>query len=204
MQYIDLTHKITSNMPVFPGDKKNKIIQLNTIDNDGFSNYQLTTGMHIGTHIDGPLHMLTHKKYIGDIDISNFIGKGILIDHTKELNIDQLSSTNFHNKIAIIYTRHYKHFHTQTYFTKYPIITPKLIDFLIDSKVKIIAIDTPSPDYYPFHTHKKIFNAGICLVENITNLEPLKYINHFNIIALPLKIETDSSPLRVVAQITQH
>lgn len=56
MAIIDLSHRIHSEMSVFPGDRSPVIrAQLNHA-NDGCQVSQLEIGAHLGTHIDAPVH----------------------------------------------------------------------------------------------------------------------------------------------------
>ena len=64
MKYIDLSYNINSEMPVYPGDMKLTSNKEKDCDKDGFNLYSFSTTMHIGTHIDAPLHMCKNKKSI--------------------------------------------------------------------------------------------------------------------------------------------
>ena len=67
----------------------------------------------------------------------------------------------------------------------------------------MLGIDTPSPDNFPFDIHKMLLNNNILIIENMTNLDKLLFIEEFELIALPLKIKADSSLLRAVARIKE-
>ena len=58
MKYIDLTHTFNQNMPVYPGDTPPEFSQTDFFDQQGYNCFQIKTGMHVGTHMDAPLHML--------------------------------------------------------------------------------------------------------------------------------------------------
>lgn len=49
-------------MPVYPGDPKPTLEQVAFIAKDTFNDHKLTTVMHVGTHIDAPLHMIANGK----------------------------------------------------------------------------------------------------------------------------------------------
>jgi kynurenine formamidase len=72
---------------------------------------------------------------------------------------------------------------------------------LVEKKIKMIGMDTPSPDRYPFKIHKLLFENNIYILENLTNLDQLLNIDRFEVIAFPLKINADSSITRAVARI---
>ena len=65
----------------------------------------------------------------------------------------------------------------------------------------MVGMDLPSPDNFPFENHKRFFEAGIPIIENLANLSLLLNIKSFEIIAFPLKIEAEASLTRVVARI---
>ncbi len=62
MKYIDLTHTFKAKMPVFPGDAETKLEQVSFFDKDGYNSFRVDTGMHVGTHMDAPFHMLENGK----------------------------------------------------------------------------------------------------------------------------------------------
>ena len=80
MNLIDLTHTITRGIAVYPGDDPVQLDQVRTLESDGFNDFSLTTGMHIGTHIDGPMHLTSDRRMIAELPPEMFAGKGVLID----------------------------------------------------------------------------------------------------------------------------
>ena len=80
-------------------------------------------------------------------------------------------------------------------------ISKELGTFLVEKKIKMIGIDMPSPDRYPFEIHKLFFENNILIIENLTNLNKLLEVDNFEIIAFPLKIEAEAALVRVVARI---
>lgn len=79
MKIIDLTHVFTTSMPVFPGDDL-PILKESIDAENNIVHYYVSTGMHVGTHMDGPLHMLSDGRKLSEIDPSRFIANGHLID----------------------------------------------------------------------------------------------------------------------------
>ena len=78
MKYIDLTHTFDADMPVYPGDPLPELVQIADLHKEGYTDYQIKTGMHVGTHMDAPLHMLDGGKRLSDIAVEKFLGKGCL------------------------------------------------------------------------------------------------------------------------------
>ena len=66
--------------------------------------------------------------------------------------------------------------------------------------IKIIGIDSPSPDRSPYEIHKLLMKNDILIIENLTNLAELTSHEEFDVIALPTKFDTEAAPVRVVAR----
>lgn len=202
MKYIDLTHPFTANMPVYPGDPNPELKPCATITQSGFTDYQLTTGMHVGTHIDGPAHMLDGPRQLVDFPLDHFFGRGILLNAKNKLLDRHLFDKVSINKgdIVLIYTSWSEKWGREEYFSDYPEMIEDLAQMLVNYGVKMVGLDTPSPDSEPFKVHKLLFEHEILIIENLNNLSSLIGIENFEVIALPLKIVADSSLVRVVAR----
>ncbi|MBN2038507.1 MAG: cyclase family protein [Spirochaetes bacterium] len=206
MKLIDLTHTLNDKIQVYPEDKPVEITQDKQFKNDFYNNFILESGMHAGTHIDGPMHLTDSTDFIGDISLDTFIGNACLLD-VRYQNIiaynQNMENDVNENDIVLLYTGYDSEFGNETYFDDHPVIDKKFAEFLIRKNIKMLGIDTPSPDNYPFEIHKMLLENGILIIENLINLEKLLFIDDFEIIAFPLKIEADSSLARVVARINE-
>lgn len=203
MTYIDLTHIVNSKTPVYSNDSPVKIVQIGTYKKDKYLTYQLTTGMHAGTHIDAPMHMIEGGKNISQIGIDRFIGKGILIDvrGVKKISKDLLNGVKIKKgSIILLFTGFDKKYNSSEYFTSYPEVTEDFAQALVESGVLMFGSDTASPDYSPFKIHKLFLANEILIIENLTNLEKLVGVKKFEIIALPAKFALEGAPARVVAR----
>ena len=191
-------------MPVYPGDDAVKLYQTRNISEDGYNNYRIESGMHVGTHLDGPLHMLDGEPFISEISVDRFFGRGVLIDvrGKSEINFEKsFEQKIFPGDIVLFLTGHNQMYGSEEYFENYPVLTEPLADFLVNSKVNMIGVDTPSPDMSPFIIHKRFLKANIFIIENLVNLETLSGIKKFEVYVFPLKIQADSAPVRVIARV---
>jgi kynurenine formamidase len=203
MKLIDLTHTIRRNIAVFPGDDPIQLEQIRTLESDGFNNFRLSTGMHVGTHIDGPMHMTSDTRMIADLPLEMFTGKGVLIDVRGERKVEMRETflTLIQpGDIVLFYSGLDLKFGEQDYFTTYPDITEELACFLAEQHVKIVGLDWVSPDHDPYAIHAILFKSNVLIIENLTNLGQLLNETDFEVFAFPLKIEADSSIVRVVAR----
>lgn len=204
MQYIDLTHTFKADMPVYPGDPLPILTQSAEISAAGYNEFHISTGMHVGTHMDSPLHMLENGKKLSEYPAEKFFGKGHLIDarNQKEINADLLAGKLIEaGDIVLMMTGFDKKFGSESYYNDYPEIAESFAQKLVTLGVKIVGMDTPSPDRAPFNIHKILLGNDILIIENLTNLEALLSHEEFDIIALPAKFEAEAAPVRVVAKV---
>ncbi len=204
MKLLDLTRTLRHDIPVFPGDDPVQLHQVRTIEIDGFANFKLSTEMHVGTHIDGPLHKIAGRPLISNLPLDRFTGKGVLIDVRGEKIIEfkeiyRASITA--ESIVLFYSGLDQQFGEPGYYLDHPDISEELARFLTIQKVKIIGLDWASPDHHPYPVHQILLKNNILILENLTNLDKLLVDPDFEIFAFPLKIEADSSLVRVVAMV---
>ena len=204
MNFIDLTQTITNAMPIYPGDLPVNLTRYRNLDPNGYVAHKLDCGLHIGTHIDAPMHMIRDDRLISDFDVNCFAGTGVLLDVRGENPIgmkaryEELVSEG---DVVLLYTGHCKHFLTDRYYHDYPAITDELAEFLAARQIKMLGMDMPSPDYPPFAAHKLMFAKGIIMLENLTNLQALAGADKFEVMAFPPKIEADGCFTRAVARV---
>lgn len=204
MPIIDLTHTFTSSMPVYPGDSTPELVQIARLTEHGYNDFQLKTGMHVGTHMDGPLHMLPSGKKLSEYPAHHFFGPGRLVDARGKSAIDEeLLEGAFLSRggIIVVHSDFSGKFGTEDYFENYPEVTEAFAQKLISMGIKIVALDTPSPDRAPFKIHKMLLEKDILIIENLANTAALIGLAEFEIIALPSKFHCDSAPVRVVAKV---
>jgi len=204
MKLIDLTHIIQDKFPVYPGDNEIQLIQSKYLTSNGYCNHELTINMHTGTHIDGPMHLIMSDLYLSDFTLDTFVGMGTVLDVSgasrieyKEIYEEMISERS----ILILYTGHSEYFGQDKYFAEHPVLTKEFAELLVRKKIKMIGLDTPSPDKYPFELHKFLLENRILIAENLTNVDQLLNVKSFEVIALPLFIKADSSVARIIARI---
>lgn len=200
---IDLTQMIEENMPVYPGTEMVKLRQIKYLKTDNHNNHKLETSMHVGTHIDGPMHMTESKKYISDFPIDSFIGNGCVID-VRNKNVIEMKAEYEEiipqGSIVLLYTGFDKQYGSEEYYTEHPLVSEEFANLLVKKHVKILGMDMASPDRMPFDIHKILLGNGVLIIENLTNVNELVNIGEFEVMAFPLKLKADGSMLRVVAR----
>lgn len=202
MKYVDLSHEITGEMPNYPGDKKVDILKEKDYKKAGYNSYSFCGNMHVGTHIDAPLHMKKEGKYISDYPVERFIGNVVLLDVRGESTIeikDEHYSMIKENDIVLLFTGWDQYYGTDEYYSNHPVISEELAEILVRKKIKMVGVDMPSPDNEPYNIHKKFFENDIFILENLTNLKTLLYNENIKLFAQPLNIKAEGSLVRAIA-----
>lgn len=176
--YIDLTKTIYHQMENYKDDPMVTLTQIKHLKEDGYNDYVLSINMHSGTHIDGINHMKPHQT-IDYESLENLIGIG--------RKVNPLDFVYNGEEVLIIETN-----------GQY--LPESFIEKVVIHPIKFIVIDSESPDDYPYHIHHKLFSHHILIVENAMNLDKLKNDVLYKVYAIPLKIKSDSSPIRLFAE----
>ncbi len=203
MQIIDLTHTFTDVMPVFPGDHL-PTLKGETDAEQNIVHFNVATGMHIGTHMDGPLHMIPGARKLSEIPADRFIANGHVLDacNSHEIGIELLKGHEIlEGDCVLIHTGWDKKFRDSSFYENYPDLTEEFAHKLVELKIKFIGLDTPSPDKAPYKIHRILLEKEILIIESMCNLDSLLELEKFEVIALPTKFDAEAAPVRVIARV---
>jgi len=211
MTYIDLTHKMSGDMPVYPGTEKPLFLTGNTLEKDGFAEKKITMFSHTGTHMDAPSHLMEGRPSLDDFDIDKFTGRACLLDFSRKnekiIDIGDFTSIEpvlEHCEYLLIRTGWDRYWGTEQYFRDFPVLSERAALWLTKVPLKGVGIDAISVDPLEttdFTVHKKLLNKHFVIVENLTNLDRLPEYG-FTFSAFPLRITSaDGSPVRAVAAV---
>ncbi len=100
---------------------------------------------------------------------------------------------------VVLHTGWWRRWGTPDYFTAHPVLSGEAAEFLVESGVLLVGVDTPSVDRPPFPAHLALLGNGVLIVENLTNLAAIGR-EIFQLVILPLRISgRDGSPVRAIA-----
>lgn len=203
MKYFDLSVPINEDTPIYPGDPKTSIKPAGVLDKDGFCDHYVSMGTHVGTHVDAPMHMITGGKSLDQISVDHFIGRGVYVDVT-DGNFDAVKSADIQEgDIVLLHTGMSEKYHESAYFDDYLAMSEAIANYLVQKKIKIVGVDTCSVDNKDgFPIHKILLGGDVLIIENLTNLEQLEG-KPFRIFALPINLQIDGAPARVIAEIVK-
>ncbi|HEY5511507.1 MAG TPA: cyclase family protein, partial [Prolixibacteraceae bacterium] len=139
--YIDLTQPIADGMPFYPGDVPVLLKQVASFHEEGHNNFLLSTGMHSGTHLDGPMHLTASLTRMADLPVDAFAGPGLLINVVGQKIIDVPESAFNHlqpGSVVLFYTGFDLYFGQKAYYLSYPAISENTAHLMVKKKVKMV------------------------------------------------------------------
>lgn len=216
MKIVDLSFEIESNMPTC-GTAWHQCVEINamgTIESVGRNTHKILVGSHSGTHMDAPFHFLNDGKRVQDLDISKMIGPVTIVDfrsigYGNVVSLEDVHKIEVTNRMLFVFGW-YRNWKTDRYYDEFPYFSQEAVKYLIDKGMKLMAMDTPSPDAgsaisdiegEDSPNHKLLLRNEILIVEYLNNTEELLDGRKYELISLPLKIrDSDGSPARVLAR----
>ena len=203
---IDLT------LPLRNGMRGVQLDVAKSIAADGWNATTLTLYSHCGTHMDAPRHFLDDGAGIDQIPLETCIGPARLVDLTPVRPRELITPARL-GKAAeeigagerILLRTDWSHRHgSESWRSDLPRIDVSLAHWLVEREVKLIGVEPPSVADVNHReeltaVHRILLDAGIVIVEGLTNLDQLTR-KCFHFIVLPLSIPgCDGAPVRAVA-----
>ncbi len=175
IKIIDITRELNAETKVYEGDPHVRLECFYTVENYGYSVTKLSMGSHSGTHLDAPSHVLSGARTTKDIPLNELVGECLVVDQ-KDFKVP--SGTR---KILLK--------GSQDAPGK---LTEKSARKLVDAGVRLIGTDALSIG--GDEVHQILLSEGVVVLESLY-LDKVQAGEYF-LCALPLKIDTDGSPIR--------
>ena len=169
---------------------------------------QIGMSGHAGTHVEAPLHAVKNGAAVGEVPVEQFFGEATVLDlsdvpWSMRPRLEEAASQAGGIRagdIVFIYFGWDRRAVTEGGGPPYP--TPDALQWLVDSGIKLLGIDSPGleiPGSRELINHHILFDRGIPLIESLAHLEDLRE-NRVYVFAQPLPVlGTDAIPLRVLA-----
>lgn len=204
MKLVDLSVTLNEKTPVYPGDPPVRIEPAGVFEKNTYNDHFVSFATHVGTHIDAPFHMLANGKALDEMPLEQFIGRGVYIKvEGKTFDLEVVEQADIRaGDIVLFHTGLSEIYHKEKYFHDYPEIPEDIANYLIDKNIKMVGMDMCSPDHPPFKTHRILLGRSVLIIENLTNLDQIAG-KEFTVYALPIKLQLDGAPARVIAEIKE-
>lgn len=209
MKWIDLTHTLHENMPLYPGTDKPTFEAFGPKADDGFQITWYKLQSHMGTHMDAPTHYFRSGPSLDQLDVSAFIGNAVKIDvrHiTQNIEISDLlpyEQAIRDTKFVMLWSGWDQYYGTENYLQNFPTLSVEAAQWLVTTGTTGLVMDMISADPVSsteFEIHQILLSNNLLIVENLKNLCDLPR-PICELFMLPLKyLNADGAPIRAVAR----
>ncbi|MFC6824713.1 cyclase family protein [Halopelagius fulvigenes] len=203
MTLVDLTRRVESRMPVYPGDPAVTVEPHADFETDGYRVSRVELGTHAGTHVDAPAHTEPDGDSLDAFDAEDFRFDARLADCRGAGANGTIGPGAVPEdpdaEIVVFRTGWEAEWGTER-MTDHPALAPEAAR-LCAERGYAVATDALSPDPTDGEgvpAHRAILGAGLLVVENLRNLDSVP--EAFELLALPMRVDADGAPVRAVAR----
>lgn len=203
MDIIDITPLINSKIAVFPGDTPfSQEFLMSTDSGQHLTLSRITTTVHLGAHTDAPNHYRAKSESIESRSLDYYIGPcqviQVNIPRGDRIQIRDIKNVEIRAPRILFKTLSYPN--PYQWNDDFNSLSAELIQYLLNSGVQLVGIDTPSID----PSTDKTLESHLCVHKNNMAILEGIVLDHvtegvYELIALPLKIEgADATPVRAI------
>ncbi|MFE5579907.1 cyclase family protein [Kitasatospora sp. NPDC056531] len=153
---VDLTHQVTTAMPVYPGDPTVLLEPALTTATAGVNVLALHLGSQSGTHVDAPYHVDVTWPTLDGLPLERFTGPAVVADLrglepraavTPELLAPALERCG-EGSVLLLATGWARHWGTDAYLA-HPGLTAEAAEAIVAAGVRTVGVDALSVDPTP-------------------------------------------------------
>jgi arylformamidase len=202
MKIHDITLSLSNSLPCWPGDTPFRFgLASSKAEGSTVNVGQVSTTVHIGTHVDAPFHFDDAGATIDKVSLNPYLGPVCVVDVRGKNVIQVADLASFElARVPRLLLRTDGWLDHSTFPESIPVLDANVPAYLHDQGVILLGLDVPSVDQIdsqdlPIHHALGSFRIAILESVDLTKVEPGLY----ELIALPLKIVgADGSPVRAL------
>ena len=207
--WIDISLTIETGRIVWPGDPGVEVSKLLQIEKGDICNTSLLTcPVHVGTHVDAPLHFINGGDGIETLPLNSLAGiaKVIEIKNKTEIPLEEIENSEINEGDIVLFKtiNSTVYLKEKSFNEKYVYLSTKAAEYLVMKKIATVGID-----YYSIagvnnnliECHQVLLGAKVTIIEglDLSGISPGEY----EFVCLPLKIKgSDGSPARAIIRKT--
>ncbi|NLX21233.1 MAG: cyclase family protein [Phycisphaerae bacterium] len=203
-EWIDVTRPLTHDLIGWPGDPPFELRRISHITGPNTCNLsEIRTSLHVGTHLDAPLHFIPDGLDVADLPLWRLCGPAtvVVVEAQRDVQPDDLAKANVTpGDRVLLRTANESLWRERVFNEGFFAISGDAAQWLAQAHTPLVGIDYLSADgYRTVHkaAHYALLGAGIPIIEglDLSAVAPGRY----ELVALPLRIPGgDGSPARVV------
>lgn len=203
-EWIDVSRTLTNGIIHWPTDPPFRWQRKADITGPGTTNVsEIATSVHIGTHIDAPLHFIADGRDIAEVPLDKLCGPATVVHMLAErdVEVEDLESAKLRRNESVLFrTANERLWEKGEFDEDYFGLSADAAMWLVDHEVCAVGVDYLSVDNYRSKSqpsHYALLGNGIIIIEclDLSQVDPGRY----EMVALPLKIAgSDGAPARVI------
>ncbi|WP_409253108.1 arylformamidase [Bacillus sp. SCS-153A] len=202
MKFIDISQKLNSSTPVWPGDTPFQFsLNWSKQDTGSVNVGSINFSAHTGTHIDAPFHFNEDGQKVADLPLESFFGNALVVEMCgkESIGAEELKSLNLRDVTQLlIRTNSWED--KSAFPSEITYLREDIGPFLKENGIQLIGVDVPSVDPLDskaLPAHHSLQQNGIGILEGIV-LDGVE-TKTYELAAFPLFIEeADGCPVRAV------
>ena len=206
MRVYDISVSITPEMPVWPGDPPVTLQRVENISQGATSNVsRLECNVHIGTHVDAPVHFIDGAASVESLPLRVLIGRVYVVHLPQATVIDEtmLEGAGIPPRTRRVLFRtsnsRYWARGERDFQKDFVAINSSGAAWLVRKKVQLVGVDYLS--VAPFgdsrEPHRILLEKGVVVVEGLDLSEVSQ--GRYTLYCLPLKlVGSDGAPARAI------
>ncbi len=203
-EWVDVTRPLTADLIHWPGDRPFELRQISRITGPDTCNLsEMHTSLHMGTHVDAPLHFIPDGMDVADLPLWRLCGPAtvVVVEAQRDILLEDLADADVRpGDRVLLRTANEALWQERVFNEGFFALSGEAAGWLVQAHVPLVGIDYLSVDgYRTVHkaAHYALLGAGIPIIEglDLSAVGPGRY----EVVALPLRIPGgDGSPARVV------
>jgi kynurenine formamidase len=155
LQLVELSHVWGHDVPSLPGETDVQMYRSVKHGQHGVMAFRINTTMHTGTHMNAPIHLIQKGGDLASISPDRLFGNGAILDVPKKswevitaVDLEKAKPGVQPDDIVVIVTGwHHKYSDALEYWGESPGLSKEAAQWLVDKKVKLVAVDTAQIDH---------------------------------------------------------
>jgi len=202
--WIDASVPLDESVSVWPGDPRLVLERIARLDVDGVNVSRLLTSVHVGTHVDAPVHYFADGAGVDTAPLAVLIGRVRVVD-CGDADVVTASSLRplrvRHDERVLLRTRNSsRRWWAEAIRYDFACLTPAAAELLGRRGARLVGIDGPSVGAAGSDgdkVHRTLLAAGVWIVEGLDLAAVLA--GRYDMACLPLRlVGADGAPARVV------
>jgi len=226
---IDLSDTLYPGMPSWPTLPDLRFEAIKRAVRDLYTIHAITRmHMHVGAHVDVPLHSIPEGKSIDQYEVEKYTGEGVVLDFTMKKPGEEIAQQDLErytheinqNDVVMLCTMWSRKIgFNSDYLYKWPYLGTEGCKFLVEKGVKAVGTEAmsiagwsdtvptqgPVSKYSSVEVHNLLLEKDILIIEGLSNLHKVldgKKSNRAFFIFAPLNfVGTEAAPSRAMALI---